>query len=182
MKRVLLPLTEGVEEMEAVILIDVLRRAAWNVVSAGLEAGPVTASRGVRLLPDADWDDLALGEFDVFLLPGGGGGTEQLCADERVVNAAREFAASGRWVAAICAAPLVLHKAGLLEGKSFTSYPSVKDNLPVTGYKEEPVVQDGNLFTSRGPGTAFALALALISALENPAKAQAVAADMLYSV
>jgi len=180
MMRVLIPLAEGVEEMEAVILMDVLRRAGWKVVSAGLEAGPVTASRGVRLLPDADWDDLAPGDFDLLLLPGGGGGTERLCADDRVIGTAREFADSGRWVAAICAAPLALHKAGLLDGKSFTAYPSVKGDLPARGYQEEPVVQDGKLLTSRGPGTAFALALALIAAMDDPAKARRVADEMLY--
>ena len=105
MKRILVALADGCEEMEAVVVVDVLRRGGLEVVAVGLKEGPVTASRGVRLLPDSPWPERAWEQFDALVLPGGGPGTQALLADARVLEAVREFARAGRLRAAICAAP-----------------------------------------------------------------------------
>jgi protein deglycase len=179
MSRVLVPLAEGCEEIEAVIVVDTLRRAGIEVVTAGLRPGPVTASRGVRLLPDADWPARAWETFDALVLPGGGPGTQALLADVRVIEAVRRFHDAGRWVAAICAAPQVLQKAGVLAGKRMTCYPGVAAATPRETRVDEPVVQDGHVITSQGPGTGFAFALALVRLLAGAEKARDVGRALL---
>ena len=154
----------GSEEMEAVIVIDVLRRAGWDVVTAGIEEGVITASRGVRLVPDTILADVDTSRFDLLFLPGGGPGTKAMCADARVLDTVSAFHDSGRMVAAICAAPLVLQKAGILDGVRATCHPAVEEELVVTERDADRVVKDGNIFTSQGPGTAMEFALALIAA------------------
>lgn len=178
MKTILIPLADGVEEMEAVILIDVLRRAGWSVVSAGLHAGPVTASRGVRLIPDCVWDDVDVSQFDWMVLPGGLGGTETLMADPRVIDALKQHVAGDRRFGAICAAPLVLQAAGLLADRVYTSHPAVSDRLTEGQRQDKRVVVDGNLITSQGPGTAFEFALALVECEDGPEKARSLADAM----
>src|SRR5690606_21989525 len=111
------------EELEAVTIIDLLRRAGIRVVTAGLDAGPVTASRGVVLVPDTTLDAALQEDFDMVVLPGGSPGTENLDQDPRVRELLKKMANSGKFTAAICAAPKVLANAGLLAGKRATSYP-----------------------------------------------------------
>jgi 4-methyl-5(b-hydroxyethyl)-thiazole monophosphate biosynthesis len=165
MARVLVPLAQGCEELEAVTVIDLLRRADIEVVSAGLEDGPVTASRGTRLIPDTTLEAVQDEEFDMMVLPGGMPGAEHLDQDPRVHRLLRRLADQGRYTAAICAAPKVLANAGLLEGKVATSYPGFLDPFPGVGVQGESVVVDGRVITSRGPGTAMDFALALIETL-----------------
>ena len=179
MTSALVPLADGCEEMEAVILIDVLRRAGWEVVAAGLASGPVTGSRGVRLVADADWAEVEPTAFDVLVLPGGGPGTERLRADRRVLDALRAHHAAGRIVAAICAAPLVLQAAGLLDGKEATCHPGVADALTRARHVDRPVVWTGHIATSQGPGTAFAFALALVERIDGPDAARRIAREMV---
>ena len=164
--RVLVPVADGSEEMEATILVDVLRRAEVEVVVASPGGRPVTCSRGVRLIPDADlWTQSADG-FDAIAIPGGGPGTEALLADDHTLALVRTFAAEGKWTAAICAAPQVLQAAGVLEGKRFTCHPGVAGAM--RGERsDEPVVEDGRVLTSQGPGTGFAFALALVAKLAD---------------
>ncbi|NQT93215.1 MAG: DJ-1/PfpI family protein [Lentisphaerae bacterium] len=167
MTSALVLLANGSEEMEAVIVIDVLRRAEWNVVTAGLEEGVITASRGVRLVPDTVLSDVDTSSFDLLFLPGGGPGTAAMCADTRVLDTVSSFHDSGRTVAAICAAPLVLQEAGILDGVRATCHPAVADELVVTERHTDRVVKDGNIFTSQGPGTAMEFALALVAAMSG---------------
>lgn len=171
MIRTLIPLADGCEEVEAVGLIDVLRRAGWDVVTAGLKPGPVHTARNIQILPDTEFGKVDLAGFQLLVLPGGGGGMEALRADERILKTIRDFVAGGKFVGAICASPLVLHRAGVLAGRRITSYPSVKEALPGVIYSEDPVVRDGQIFTSRGPGTTLAFALALVEALDSKEKA-----------
>ena len=180
MARVLVPLAEGCEELEAVTVIDLLRRAGVEVVTAGLEPGPVRCSRGVVLVPDTTLDEAMGADYDMVVLPGGGPGTERLDADPRVREILRRHAERGRWTAAICAAPKVLAHAGLLDGRRATSYPGVLDGVAVAGlrYEEAPVVRDGRVVTSRGPGTAMDFALELIELLEGRAKREEVEAAL----
>jgi 4-methyl-5(b-hydroxyethyl)-thiazole monophosphate biosynthesis len=167
MARVLVPLAPGCEELEAVTIIDLLRRAGIEVVTAGLESGPVRASRGVTLLPDTDLDSVLADDFDMIVLPGGLPGAEHLDEDPRIRALVRRLAEAGRYTAAICAAPRVLANAGLLDGKSATAYPGHLEKLarPEVRLSPEPVVSDGRVITSRGPGTAMDFALTLIEAL-----------------
>lgn len=167
MASVLVPLAEGCEELEAVTVVDLLRRAGVEVVCAGLDGQPVRASRGVTLLPDTDLDSALQRDFDMVVLPGGQGGADRLAADPRIGALLRQMADSGRFTAAICAAPKVLAGAGLLDGLRATSYPGVLAETDAAGLQlsEAPVVRDGRVVTSRGPGTAMDFALELIELL-----------------
>lgn len=177
-------LPEGCEEMEAVIVMDVLRRAGVAVTGAGLGEGPLTASRGVVIVPDAALDGLEDAKgYDVLVLPGGLPGTERMREDVRVRDLLRAyFAEKGKRVAAICAAPTVLDGLGLLEGRRFTCYPSLRERCTGGGtWVDAPVVEDGRLITSQGPGTAFVFALRIVARLAGEAAAREVAAGMLVS-
>lgn len=181
MTRVLIPVANGSEEMEAVTLVDVLRRAGWDVVLAGIQGeAPVTASRGIKLIPDEQWERLDLSSFDMLVLPGGLGGTEALCANDGVQEALRIFDIEELWIGAICAAPLALHKAGILKKRAFTCYPGVEKEMKRPDRSDEPVVVDGHIITSQGPGTAIAFALKLIELVDGAAAAEKVAGGMIY--
>jgi 4-methyl-5(b-hydroxyethyl)-thiazole monophosphate biosynthesis len=180
--RVLVPLAEGMEELEAVTIIDVLRRGGVEVTSAALGRDlTVRGSRGVRVLADALWSALEPDTFDAVVLPGGGKGTENLMADPRVIRAVQSFHAAGKTVAAVCAAPTVLAAAGILEGRKATCYPTCAQELG-EAYDEAPVIADGNIITSQGPGTAMLFALVLIRLLVSEEAAQRVAAGLLTSL
>ncbi|MBF0416898.1 MAG: DJ-1/PfpI family protein [Magnetococcales bacterium] len=181
MKRVLIPLAEGFEEVEAVTLIDLLRRAGVTVVSAGLQDGPVTGSHGVTLVPDTTLDAVLDGSFDMMVLPGGLPGTTHLDEDPRIHAMLKRLEGEGRYVAAICAAPSVLAHAGLLSGKRATSYPTCMPEslLPTMTYLEEGVVRDGRVITSRGPGTAMDFALILCELLTSRAVRDEVEGDLM---
>ena len=167
MASVLVPLAQGCEELEAVTIVDLLRRAGIDVVTAGLDNRPVRASRGTLLIPDTDLDQALAGDYDMVVLPGGLPGADHLEQDQRVAGLLRKMAAAGRYTAAICAAPKVLAQVGLLDGKRATCYPGSMDpgSVPGMKYSEEPVVADGKVITSRGPGTAMDFALQLIETL-----------------
>lgn len=153
--------------MEAVILVDVLRRAGVDVDLAGLVAGPCVGSRGIVIEPDGELGDQAEDGFDMIVLPGGGPGTAALRADLRVVDLLRRFAAAGKVTAAICAAPTVLLDAGLLAGRSATCHPAVADELRAAGVslRDQRVVADGTVITSQSPGTTFEFAYCLVDLL-----------------
>lgn len=167
MTTVLVPLANGCEEIEAVTVIDLLRRAGVTVVVAGLAAGPVRASRGTVLVPDTTLDQVMNDAFDMVVLPGGQPGTNNLNADARIHAILQRVYAGGKIVAAICAAPKVLATAGLLDGKRVTSFPGALDLVAIPGmiYIDTPVIKDGRVITSRGPGVAMEFALVLIEVL-----------------
>lgn len=170
MAKVLVPLAQGCEELEAVTIVDILRRADIEVLTAGLDASPVTASRGVRLLPDTTLDEaLAATEFDMVVLPGGLPGADHLGNDVRIREFLQKMADSGKFVGAICAAPRVLAEAGILDGKRATAYPGFIDTAahPKVRYTGSAVERDGAVVTSRGPGTAMDFALTLVEMLAD---------------
>jgi 4-methyl-5(b-hydroxyethyl)-thiazole monophosphate biosynthesis len=176
MPSVLIPLAQGCEELEAVTLIDLLRRAQIEVVTAGLKPGPVTASRGTVLTPDTDLDNALKRSFDMLVLPGGQPGATHLENDARILTLLKSMAAAGKYTAAICAAPKVLAVAGLLDGRRATCYPGSLDTkqFPKIHLEGGAVVRDGQVLTSRGPGTAMDFALELIAVLVGEEKRDAV--------
>lgn len=167
MANVLVPLAQGCEELEAVTVIDLLRRAGITVDSAGLDAQPVRASRGTVLIPDITLDEALTRDYDMLVLPGGLPGADHLKHDPRIIELVARMAAQQRYTAAICAAPRVLAQAGVLANRRATSFPGALDIAAIPGidYCDEPVVRDGTVITSRGPGTAMDFALELIEVL-----------------
>ena len=179
MQKVLVLLAQGCEEIEAVTIIDILRRAGIEVTSAGLDNLPVKASHGVVLVPDTTLDTAQHQSFDMIVLPGGLPGTDNLKADTRVIALLQKMAQQGKYVAAICAAPSVLAAAGLLDGRKATCYPTCLDRFPQVNLQPDAVVEEGNLITSRSPGTAMDFALALVERLSGEAKRQDVEAALV---
>ena len=177
---VLVPLAEGFEEIEAVTIIDVLRRAGVDVCVAGLAPGPVRGSHGISLATDRALADVAVSELAMVVLPGGTPGAANLRKDERVLALVRELERSGRLVAAICAGPTVLAAAGVLEGRRATAYPAVRGQLAGAEVVDRPtVVRSGPVLTSQGVGTALDFALELVAVLVGPAKSRELRAAML---
>lgn len=178
-ERILVPLADGFEEIELATIVDVLRRAELDVTVASLVAGSVRGSHGIRIEADACLGDLDTRVFTMLVLPGGQPGTRNLAADERVLELSRRLVREGRRVAAICAAPLVLHAAGVLTGVEVTAHPSVHDRLAgAILTTDRRVVHSGRVFTSQGAGTAMDFALALVAELKGPARAAELATAM----
>jgi 4-methyl-5(b-hydroxyethyl)-thiazole monophosphate biosynthesis len=177
-KRVLCLLAAGFEEIETVAPVDLLRRAGAEVVLASLDGERLVAGRcGMTLQADAALAAVVGQDFDLLLVPGGPG-VKGLRADGRPAQLARDHALRGRPVAAICAAPTVLADAGLLAGRRFTAHASVHAELPGV-LADERVVQDGNIITSRGAGTAVEFGLALVRELFGESKAREIAAAIM---
>ncbi len=180
MAGVLIPLAQGCEELEAVTIIDLLRRAGIEVITAGLEPGPVTGSRGTVLVPDTDLDAVMDRDFDMMVLPGGLPGADRLNDEPRIHTLLKRLSGQGAYTAAICAAPRVLARAGLLEGRRATSFPGTLEALDLarTEITTRPVEIDGKVVTSRGPGTAMDFALELIELLRGREQREAVEAPL----
>ena len=172
MSQVLVPLAQGCEELEAITITDLLVRAGIEVTTAGLDKQPVTASRGIIIIPDTSIDAVLDKTYDLIVLPGGLPGADHLRDDENIQKLLKNHADKGKYIGAICAAPKAVAAAGLLEGKKATAYPGVLEALgnEQIDVKDSAIEIDGNIVTSRGPGTAMDFALTLIELLEGPAK------------
>ncbi|RKZ97125.1 MAG: DJ-1 family protein [Gammaproteobacteria bacterium] len=183
MPSVIIPLAEGCEELEAVTLIDLLRRANITVITASLEQPSITASRGVHLTADTNLDNVIYDEFDMIILPGGLPGSTNLNEDTRIHAMLKRLHQSNKAVAAICAAPLVLATAGLLDGKRATCYPGVLNpgDWPAISLCDDAVVVDGDVLTSKGPGTAMDFALTIIEYLTDQVTRNRVEAELVRS-
>lgn len=174
MKKAVILLAPGFEEIEAVTVIDILRRAGVGVTVAGTVDGPIEGSRKITLLPDLSIDRVAGGEYDMVILPGGQPGTNHLAADPRVKRILEEAAAKEKYLSAICAAPSILAAGGYLAGKKGTSHPSVRAKMEGVDYSEARVVVEGKTVTSRSPGTAMEFAFTLVRLLVGEEKAKEV--------
>ena len=182
MASVLLPLAEGFEEVEAVALIDVMRRGGIEVRVVYLEdelhGRLVTGANGITVQADIAIKNIIADDFDMMVLPGGWGGTYALAENVRVIELLQEFK-KNKVVGAMCAAPYALKKAGVL-GDNYTCYPGAKEEVDHPGYRDDmKVVSDGNVMTSQGPGTAVCFGLAIVERLVGKESMQAVKDGML---
>ncbi len=168
MIKVLVPLAKGFEEIEAITIIDVLRRAEIEVIVASLDDNSlVKGANNITVQADLEIKDINSDELDMIVLPGGWDGTYALADDANVQNILKEMDAKGKDIGAICAAPFALNKAGVLK-QNFTCYPSVEEQIREDGYtSSQKVVQDTNVMTSRGPATAICFALEIVKKLKG---------------
>ncbi len=164
-KKVLLILAPGYEELEAVAVIDILRRANIEVIVAGTVKGPVPSARDVKIVPDRELDEVLSEDFDLIVLPGGIDGTENLAKDPRVVDLLTRQLKAQRAVGAICAAPTVLDRHGLVSGKAITCHPVAHQAIKQANLTDARVVQDGMVITGQAAGTAVEFALKLVEFL-----------------
>jgi len=173
-------LADGFEELEAITVITVMRRAAIDVRTVSVsDSRTVTGSKGIAMESDILIKDADYGKCEMIVLPGGGQGTANLGKNALVVSKVKEFAAAGKWVAAICAAPAVLGQAGVLAGHEATVYPGGEQQLTGAKVVADKVVVSGNIVTSRGPGTALDFAFALTGILKGETAADKVKSQML---
>ncbi|XP_065861980.1 protein DJ-1 homolog B-like [Euphorbia lathyris] len=181
--QVLVPIANGTEEMEAIMIIDILRRAKVNVVVASVEDKlEILASRKVKIEADILLDEAAKLSYDLIVLPGGLGGAQAFAKSEKLVNMLKKQRESNKPYGAICASPaLVLEPHGLLEGKKATAFPAMCEKLSDKSEIENRVVVDGMLITSRGPGTSMEFALAIVEKLFGREKALELAKVMLFT-
>ena len=173
-------LADGFEEIEALTVVDVLRRAdiAAKTVSVTGEK-TVRGAHDIKVEADLLFEEADYGNCAMIVLPGGMPGTANLVKHEGLAKQLNAFAQSGKWLAAICAAPSVLGRMSLLKDKHVTSYPGYENQLIGAIYSEERVVQDGKLITSRGPGTAIEFSLELVKLLKNEQTAAALRKSMI---
>ncbi|HPS56962.1 MAG TPA: DJ-1/PfpI family protein [Spirochaetota bacterium] len=170
----LVPLAEGFEEIEAIAIIDLLRRGGVEIVTASLGKNPVTGSHKIPVTADT-----VLGHpvrFSGIILPGGAQGTQNLKNDQRIIDLIRVISSSNGLTAAICAAPSVLAEAGIMKGIRFTCYPGYENEITDRGglHTGSPVVKDGHIITAKGAGCAIQFALALLEELKGPETAKSI--------
>ncbi|MCP3952370.1 MAG: DJ-1 family protein [Desulfobacterales bacterium] len=179
-KKVLVPIADGTEEIEAVCIINVLRRAGAEVVVASVGKKEVACSRGVMIVADKLIADCLAESFDLIVLPGGVPGAQNLRDSTALTELLKKQAGAGGFFGAICASPAVVLQAhGLLENRRATTHPGFTDQLEPNVSIENRVVVDGNCITSRGPGTALEFALKLVEMLYGPEKARKVGEPMV---
>lgn len=180
MAKVLVPLAIGFEEIEAVSIIDVLRRAGIRVIiSAVAKELNVQGANGIIVKADNHISEVNVDELDMIVLPGGWGGTDILAEDETVQSILKAMNEKEKLVGAICAAPFALDKAGVLS-ENFTCYPSAEEKIRLEGYTDkQQVVEEGNIMTSRGPGTSICFGLAIVKKLVGEEMYQQLKAGLL---
>ncbi|THB68632.1 MAG: DJ-1/PfpI family protein [Gammaproteobacteria bacterium] len=185
MKKVLVPLAIGFEEIEAITIIDTLRRAGISVTTAsfnqeGVKSG-VIGAHGITILGDSIFSEIVDDHFDMIVLPGGLDGTINLSENQILLDLIKKMNTQGKFIAAICAAPAVLAKADILNGRVATCYPGIADAFKIEGieFNDSPVVADGNIITSKGPATAMLFAVALIGILIGNEKRDEIASELL---
>ncbi len=183
MASVLVPLADGFEEIEAVSLVDIMRRGGIEVRIAYLDGefanDLVTGANGITVQADTSIKNVIAEDFDMIVLPGGWGGTDRLAENATVQSLLKEFKSEGKYVGAMCAAPYALHVAGVLN-HNYTCYPSTEEKIRLEGYTDqEKVVMDGKVITSRGPGTAICFALEIVRQLVGEESYQAVKSGTL---
>ncbi|MDO5718729.1 MAG: DJ-1/PfpI family protein [Tissierellia bacterium] len=180
MKKIILVLADGFEEIEAISSADILRRADIDLKTVSInEDLSVKGAHDIELKADLNLKKLKSGEYDGVIIPGGMDGVQNLLASEPVIEIVRDFYEGGKMVAAICAGPMVLEKAGILKGKSAICYPGLEDEISSAEIKSDDVVLDGNLITSKGPSTAISFAVEIVGYLNGDKSKMALKKDLL---
>lgn len=179
MKNSVIFLANGFEEIEALTVVDVLRRANLKCDMCSLMDIEVTGSHGITIKANLIISNLISQHYDCIILPGGMPGAKNLKENKKIISLVKSFNRDGKLVAAICAATIVLKEADIIEDKKVTSFPGVKPELVGCDYQEEIVVQDDNLITSRGPATALEFALKLVENLSGKEVSQGLREEML---
>ena len=174
---VIVPLADGFEEIEAMSTIDILRRADINVVTAGIPGTIVKGAKGTQTIADKKLSEVDMDSFDVLVLVGGYPGYSNLRRSNKVVEAVRSFNEKEKTIGAICAAPSILAKAGVLENRKATIYPGMEKELPKP--RGDRVVQDGHIITSQGPGTAIEFALKIVEVLAGRGVSEKIKSDLV---
>jgi len=179
MKKILVPLAEGFEEIEAITIIDLLRRAGAEVIVASLEKRNVKGSHGLKVIADTVIDEIINEHFEMIVLPGGVPGAPNLMGDARIINLLKAQAAANKISAAICAAPAVLQEAGLTTEKKITSHPEWADRMTTAVHTGARVETAELLITGQAAGSAMEFSFKLIEALFGPEKVTEVNAGVL---
>ncbi len=181
MSKLCIFMADGLEEVEALTVVDLVRRSGIEIDMVSIMGKKdIAGSHGIIIQADALIEDISADDYDGLVCPGGMGGTNNLKADERVAAMIRKFASEGKLTSAICAAPTVLGAAGILEGKKATCYPGLEDGLTGAEKLTDAVVCDGTIITSRGVGTAIAFGLALVEYYKDKNTADASAKAIVY--
>ncbi len=180
--KVIVFLADGFEEVEALTTVDYLRRAGIQVDTVSITRDKeVKGAHDISVWADQTMDDIeGIGSCDGVIIPGGMPGASNLRNDDRVIDIVKKAYENQKLVAAICAGPIVLERAGIIQGKRITSYPGFKKQLPGGAYQEENVVQDGNLITARGPALAVDFAVEIVICLLGEKKAKELKDGILY--
>ncbi|MDD3225047.1 MAG: DJ-1/PfpI family protein [Clostridium sp.] len=181
MSKVLLFLADGFEEIEALTVVDVLRRADIKCDMCSIKDEFVDGTHGIKVKADLNLNGVKTEEYDAVVLPGGMPGAENLRQNKSVIETVKKFNEDKKIVAAICAAPIVLNEAGIIKNKVITSYPDFKDKLTCKKYVEEKVFEDGNIITSRGPATAIYFALKLVEKIDCLKTSEKIKSEMLLN-
>ena len=176
---VLILLAEGFEEIEALTVADVLRRMDIGCSLCSIAKAEVQGSHGIRVMADTLFETVNPDAYEVVVLPGGMPGASNLRSDKRVLSLLQKYHQDGKIIAAICAAPIVLKEAGITDGLAMTSFPGFSGEFKNSRYSTDRVVQDGNVITSRGPGTALEFSFAIARNLVDEATVQKVRHSML---
>ena len=174
-------LAPGFEEAEALVPVDMLRRANIETATVSITGEPVPGSHGVTVLADVTLDDVDLSRTDMIVLPGGGPGYKNLGKEPKVEELVRNAAEKGLWVAAICAAPTLLGRWGLLEGKNAVCYPGMEEGLTgAQSQMDQGVVVAGKVITGRAAGSAFDFGLTLVETLAGKEESDKVRHGIYY--
>lgn len=179
MKKILIPIADGFEEIEAVTIIDVLRRADLEVTVAGIQTGQIRGAHNISIRTDTTLDEVKDKEFDMIVLPGGMPGVDNLRKNPSVIALVKKMNEKKKPIGAICAAPLVLRDAGLTSGLKMTCYPGFDQDIPGGKFEKNRVVVDGHIMTSQGPGTAMEFALKIVETLVGKEKAESLSKALI---
>lgn len=175
--KVFIPLADGFEDIEAISVVDVLRRADITVDTVGIPGSTITSMGGVKVIVDRKMIEIRAEDYDGVILPGGGKAVDTLKRTNALIDIIKKLDSKGKLVAAICVAPSILAKNGMLEDRKATIYPGLERELPRP--RGERVVIDKNIITSQGPGTAMEFALKIVEFLKGQAKADQVRRSLI---
>lgn len=181
MKKVAILLANGFETLEGLTVVDILRRAKVTVDTFSITNGEVETSHKIKIKADKNIDDKEIQDYDILVLPGGLPGATTLRDDERVIKLVKEFNEKGKNICAICAAPIVLGKAGITEGLNMTCYPGFENEIGNANYKEDLVVVDRNIITGKAASASIPFAFEILN-LVAPEKVNEIKKSMLFGL